>query len=162
MKENLLEPHHHHHRNIRSHSTIVFSLFLFVAVTLDILLPYKFMTEPLNKYIGVIVIIIGTIIIYWAEDFDSKFFHMKKSGKTPTVETLCSGPYCYSRNPKYIGLGVLVVGLGFALNSILVIIAAILSVVVVNYFFLDKEEDILCTKHGDVYKEYQKKVNRWL
>lgn len=162
MEDNRRHLHiHTNPQNINAYTTIVFSILLFIAIALDIFFPSEFITEPLNRYFGVVFIIIGTIIIYWTQDFDNKFSNLKEKGHEITVKNLCIGPYRHSRNPKSIGLGLLLIGLGFALNSILVILAAGLSVIIINFFFLDKKEEQMCELHGEAYKEYQKKVNRW-
>jgi protein-S-isoprenylcysteine O-methyltransferase Ste14 len=148
--------------NLSSYPTIIFGIFLFVAIVLDIIFPSSFLAEPINRYIGITIIVVGTIIVYWSEDLGSKFSHLRKQGEVTTVDNLCTGPYCYSRNPKYVGLALLIIGLGCVLNSIIVTIAAILAVLIVNYFFLDKEEHLMYNRHGEIYKEYTKKVNRWL
>jgi protein-S-isoprenylcysteine O-methyltransferase Ste14 len=148
--------------NLSSYSTIIFGVFLLVSIVLDIIAPYKFLAEPMNRYIGVIFILIATFIIYWAEDLGSKFSHLRKKGEITTMANLCMGPYCYSRNPKYVGLSLLLIGLGIILNSLFVILGSIISVLIINYLFLSKEEALMVDRHGEIYKESKKKVNRWI
>lgn len=148
--------------HLSSYSIIVFAISLFLAVFLDILFPYKIFPEPWNLYFGVFIVAFGTVIVYASEDLGRKFSHKRKKGEITSVDHLCVGIYCKSRNPKYIGLGVLLIGLGFVLNSIFVTLSSIVSILVIHYFLLYKEENLMAARHGDIYHEYKKKVKRWL
>ena len=148
--------------HLAAYSIAVFALALFAAVLLDIFFPFKFFPEPTNRYIGIVIIIVSTFVLYWAELHGHRFSHKRKKGEVTDSSHLCNGPYCYSRNPKYIGLGLLLIGLGFVLNSIFVTLAAIVSILVVNFFMVKREESFMTERHGDVYHGYKKKVKKWL
>ena len=147
--------------NLSSYSTIVFATALLIAVVLDIIIPFKFLAEPWNQYLGVFVVAIGTIIILLAESVGRKYSVRRKRGEVTHVEHISRGVYSFSRNPKYVGLALLLIGLGIILNSIFVILAAIVSALVVNHFYLQHEESLMAERHGDIYHEYKNKVNRW-
>lgn len=148
--------------NLSSYSVIVFAVALFVAVALDIAFPYKLFPEPWNQYFGVLVVGLGTYIVYWAEFHGRKFSHKRKHGEVVAVDHLKNGPYSHSRNPKYVGLGVLLIGLGIILNSIFVTFSSIVAILVIHFFLLRKEENLMTERHGDLYQEYKKKVKKWL
>lgn len=148
--------------HLSSYSVIVFAVVLFLAVVLDIFFPYKLFPEPWNQYFGILVVGVGTIIVYWAEFHGKKFSNRRKKGEVVDVEHLKNGPYSHSRNPKYVGLGVLLVGLGIILNSILVTVSSIISILIIHFFLLRKEENLMSERHGELYHEYKKKVKKWL
>lgn len=148
--------------HLSSYSVIVFAVALFAAVVLDIAFPHKFFPEPMNQYFGVGFVAIGTFIVYWAEFHGRKFSHKRKRGEVVSVEHLRMGPYAGTRNPKYLGLGILLIGLGFILNSAFVTLSSIVSIIVVDRFLLGKEELLMAHRHGDLYHEYKKRVKRWL
>lgn len=148
--------------HLSSYSTIVFAFALMVTVILDILMPTRFLEEPWNRYIGVLVVIFGTLIVFWAENIGRRYSHKRKAGEVTTVDHISRGVYSYTRNPKYIGLGILLVGLGIILNSLFVTLSAFVSILVIHFFFLRKEEDLLESRHGHIYHEYKKKVKRWI
>ncbi len=147
--------------NLSSYSTVVFGTALIVAVVLDMVFPFKFLAEPWNQYLGIFVVAMGTLIVFSAENVGRKYSVRRKRGEVTHVEHISKGVYSFSRNPKYVGLALLLVGLGIILNSVFVVLASILSVVVVDYFYLYREENLMAERHGDIYHEYKKKVRRW-
>lgn len=148
--------------SLSSYSVIVFALALFVAVVMDIIYPVKFITEPWNRYLGVSLIALGTVVIYWAEALGRKFSERRKRGEIKAAEHLAMGPYFWTRNPKYLALAILLIGLGITLNSLFVTISSVVSLIIINYFLLSKEEELMDARHGEIYHEYKKKVKKWI
>lgn len=148
--------------NLSSYSVIVFAVALFLAIILDIFMPVKFLTEPWNRYLGIALIGLGTVIIYWSEALGKKFSERRKRGEVTSAEHLAFGPYFWTRNPKYIALAILLIGLGVTLNSLFVTLSAVVSLIIVNYFLLSKEEELMESRHGEIYHQYKKTVKRWL
>ncbi len=148
--------------HLGSYSVIVFAVALFLAVTLDIAFPWKPFPEPWNQYFGILVVGLGTYIIYMAELHGRKFSERRKRGEVVAVDHLKNGPYSHSRNPKYVGLGILLIGLGFILNSVFVTFSSFASILVIHFFLLHKEERLLAERHGDLFEKYKKEVKKWL
>lgn len=148
--------------HLSSYSTIVFGLALFVATVLDIAYPVKFLAEPWNRYLGISLVALGTVIIYWAEALGKRFSERRKRGEIKEAEHLAMGPYFWTRNPKYLALAILLIGLGVTLNSLFVTLSSVVSLVIINYFLLHKEEELMASRHGEIYHEYKKKVRKWL
>lgn len=148
--------------HLSSYSVIVFALALFLAVALDIVFPIRMFKNGFHQYFGVAIVGLGTYIVYWAEFHGQKFSHKRKRGEISSSDHLKTGPYARSRNPKYVGLGVLLIGLGIILNSVFVASSAFISILFIHFFLLHKEENLMIKRHGDIYHEYKKKVRRWL
>lgn len=148
--------------HLSSYSISVFALGLFLGVLLDIFFPMRFMAEPLNQFIGLGLVIIATLVIYSAEKHGAEYSHKRKLKNVERVDDFSSGPYKYTRNPKYLGLSFLLIGLGLILNTPFIIGTSILSGIIVNIYFLGKEEALLLERHGELYKEYKSKVRKWL
>lgn len=148
--------------HLSSYSTIVFAFALMISVLLDVVYPLKFLSEPWNRYLGLAVVVLGTLIVFWAENIGRKYSHKRKKGEITDVSHISKGVYSYTRNPKYVGLGVLLIGLGIILNSVFVTLSAFVSILVIHFFFLHKEEELLAKRHGAIYHEYEKKVKRWI
>jgi protein-S-isoprenylcysteine O-methyltransferase Ste14 len=155
------ESREHSLSHISSYSLVVFAVMLFIGVVIDMLVPHRFLPEPGNQYIGISFVILGTLIIFLAEEIGRRFSHKRKRGEVTEVEHLIVGIYKFSRNPKYIGVAILFFGLGLILNSISVTLAPIVSVCVIHHFFLPKEERFMSARHGNLYEEYKKRVKRW-
>ncbi|MDQ5953082.1 MAG: hypothetical protein QG551_310 [Patescibacteria group bacterium] len=146
---------------LSSYSISIFALGLFAGVLLDIFFPYHFMSEPLNKTIGLLTVILATTLIYWSEKHGNEYSKKRKGGEVSHVDHMRSGPYKYTRNPKYLGLALLLIGLGIILNSLFIILSSVASGLIIHFFFITKEEALLTERHGEIYKEYKGKVRKW-
>ncbi|MEZ4210805.1 MAG: methyltransferase [Candidatus Paceibacterota bacterium] len=148
--------------HLSSYSISVFALGLFVGVLLDIFFPMRFMAEPLNQYIGLALVVMATLVIYYAEKHGEEYSNKRKSNSISSSNELLNGPYKYTRNPKYLGLSFLLIGLGLILNTPFIIGTSIVSGIIVNIYFIAREEALLEERHGEIYKEYKSKVRKWL
>ena len=73
-----------------------------------------------------------------------------------------SGPYCFTRNPLYLGLSLIYLGLGFAVDSLWIVALLIAVLVIVRFGVIAREERYLESKFGDAYRRYKGTVRRWL
>jgi protein-S-isoprenylcysteine O-methyltransferase Ste14 len=80
----------------------------------------------------------------------------------PTPELLFQGPYRFTRNPMYVGLTLIQLGLGLALNNLWISVLAPVSLLVVHFLAVLPEEKYLSEKFGDSYRAYLTKVRRYL
>ena len=80
----------------------------------------------------------------------------------PASTLVIAGPYRFTRNPMYVGMTLILVGIGFALDDLWLVIGAALFLVVVHYTAVLPEEAYLDEKFGDDYRAYKKKVRRYL
>ena len=77
----------------------------------------------------------------------------------PSPELLFQGPYRFTRNPMYVGMTLLQLGLGLALNNLWISLLSPVSLLVVHFL---AEEKYLSEKFGDSYRAYLTKVRRYL
>lgn len=148
--------------HISSYAIIVFAIGLFLGVIGDIIWPIKIISPTLAQSAGILLLGIGTLLIFWSEKAGEEFSHRVRRGEVSEISHLKKGPYKYSRHPQYLGLGLLLIGLGAILNSFFVIVFSIISLIVVNVIFIKLEEDFLEKRHGQIYKEYKDSVKKWL
>src|ERR1035437_10201 len=145
---------------ILSNSYTIFLFAVVLGVIFDMIVPIDIFNTPIYQYGGLILIMIGSILVYWAQ---SSSYHSKvEMKKDKTERNFAKGPYKYSRNPTHIGLTLLTLGLGFVINSLFSVIFIIITSLITKAIFLKKEEDLLEEEYGQVYTDYKKKVNSWL
>ncbi len=72
------------------------------------------------------------------------------------------GPYRYARNPMTKGGWTVLCGWGLALLSPSVLAFALLMAVLLHLFVVLVEEPKLERRFGDAYREYRRRVNRWV
>ncbi len=80
----------------------------------------------------------------------------------PSPELLFQGPYRFTRNPMYVGMTLLQLGLGLALNNLWISLLSPVSLLVVHFLAVVPEEKYLSEKFGDSYRAYLTKVRRYL
>ncbi len=73
-----------------------------------------------------------------------------------------SGIYRFSRNPMYLGLLLLYVGLAFLIGNWWTLLFVPLLIVIVTYFVIRPEEKYLGRAFGESYRAYRRKVRRWI
>jgi protein-S-isoprenylcysteine O-methyltransferase Ste14 len=72
------------------------------------------------------------------------------------------GPYRYSRNPLYLGLALVLLGAAIFLGSLTPFLVVPAFMVAVAAAFIRREEAALRAAFGDQYREYCRRVRRWL
>lgn len=153
MENNKIHPQKHSVHKVLAHSYSMYFILFLISITLDIVFKMKVFTSPIMMPIGIVLLILGSILIFWAQYTSN---HFKKDNITK--ETFCRGPYCYTRTPTNFGLLFLILGFGIVINAFFVIIFSFISFVIGKFVFLDKEEKILADKYGSPYLEYKKSV----
>lgn len=81
--------------------------------------------------------------------------------KTPTA-FVAAGIYRFSRNPMYLGMALIHLGLALGLDSPIAAILLAPAVVVVHIGVIQREERYLEAKFGEPYLRYKAKVRAWL
>jgi hypothetical protein len=72
------------------------------------------------------------------------------------------GPYCFTRNPIYLGMMLGLVGLAIAFDSLWLLVMLVPFFLVIRYGVVAREEAYLERKFGEVYRRYRACVRRWL
>ena len=72
-----------------------------------------------------------------------------------------TGPFRYSRNPLYVAISLLIVGIGVWVNSLWVLVVPIPLLLVMSRAVIAREERYLEHKFGQEYLDYRASVRRW-
>lgn len=79
----------------------------------------------------------------------------------PTVTLVTAGVFSYLRNPMYVGLTLLVAGLGIALSSDWILVMVIPQMLIIHVGVVKREERYLEAKFGESYRFYKASVPRY-
>ena len=135
--------------------------YLLIAIVLDIFLSSaKLILFPYN-FIGTVLIIIGVWIIIVATSLFKKNGTPKSPFKEPKV-FVASGPYKFTRNPMYLGVTTVSLGIATLFGNLIVFLAPIAFFLTINFTRIPKEEKIMEKLFGQNYVDYKNKVRRWL
>ncbi len=78
-----------------------------------------------------------------------------------TTALVDSGVYRFTRNPVYLSMVLLVVGVGIALNSFWSLLVAVPTGSALCLAAIRPEERYLDARFGDAYRAYRERVPRW-
>jgi protein-S-isoprenylcysteine O-methyltransferase Ste14 len=82
--------------------------------------------------------------------------------RKPTTAIVTTGVFGFSRNPIYLAMMLLYVGVSFLLNSALALLLAVPFGCALFWSAIKPEEQYLAAKFGDTYHAYRSRVRRWL
>jgi len=102
----------------------------------------------------------GAIFTVWAKLLLGRWFSAS-FGVKPGHELVTRGPYAVVRHPMYLGLLVLGAGLAIAYDSAISLVVA-LAFVVPFVLHAMIEEQMFATHFGDAWRDYARRVPRWL
>ena len=114
-----------------------------------------------SVHIGAVLTLLCAIVFVWG----LVSLERKKTSidpYTPTRAIVTNGPYRISRNPLYVSmvLGYLGAAVWTAAPATLVLLPV--ALLVLHYGVIAREERYLEAKFGDEYREYKRRVRRWL
>lgn len=109
--------------------------------------------------LGGVLLFLSPLLLMWTTS--------KRMSMTCDLEgKVCSrfglGPYRYSRHPKHVAFVLMIVGLGFVMNSWILLSAAFLSIVIFTLIIIPYEERVLLDQFPDEYRAYQKRTRMWI
>ncbi len=124
------------------------------------LAPAEFLPSGMALAVGPVFTAAAFGLFLWAA------WTMRRGGASiptgqPTDYIIAGGPYRFSRNPIYLGMVLLQAGVGIWSNSLWFIGLAVLSVVLLNWGVIAREERYLARKFGQQYSTYKERVRRW-
>jgi protein-S-isoprenylcysteine O-methyltransferase Ste14 len=148
---------------------ILFAPFLIFNVDAQILVdiftfPADIIPQPYNL-IGILFIPIGILLIIWANYSLLYIGRISLANREPMQRPealVLVGPYRFSRNPLYLGCLVAVLGMAVVLSSVVTAALLVLTYIVFRYVFIKREETILEEEFGEEYREFKKRVRRWI
>lgn len=73
-----------------------------------------------------------------------------------------SGPFRYSRNPLYVAVALLIIGIGFGAENVWIIVMVIPLLLIMSAAVIAHEEKYLEREFGQEYLDFKKSVRRWI
>ena len=140
---------------------LVYVPFLAMGIVLDFLFPLPLLPNRVQYLVGFAVMAVSGLIIPFVL-LEFRKARTDFNPRKPTTAIITTGPFRFSRNPSYVGLTLLCVGIGIAADSIWILGLLIPAIVVMHYGVIAREERYLENKFGEEYLRYKRSVRRWL
>ncbi len=139
----------------------VAGLWLLAAWGLDLILTDTRIIEGALRWLGAVPILDGVTLIAWAILLFRRKQTTHDALEIPTA-LVDSGPYRVTRNPMYWGLTLILLGIGILIGTWPFLLPPPAFLLTMNALYVPREERILERVIGDEYREYRKRVRRWL
>ena len=140
---------------------VIFGGSLAIGVLLDLLLPSSILPQGIQYIAGFAVIAVSLVVMALA------IIQFLKAGtnldvRKPATTVVTSGPFRVSRNPMYVSLAMLYVGIGIAADSPWIVGLLLPALIAMRYGVIRPEERYLERKFGEDYLRYKRAVRRWI
>jgi protein-S-isoprenylcysteine O-methyltransferase Ste14 len=117
--------------------------------------------NPLEMVAGAALIAWGALLNIWAE----RLFRWGATGVcpfSPATALVRRGPFKLSRNPMYLGLIAISVGVTLATGVFSNTWISVALAIWLHYAYVLPEEDFMHDRFGAEYKQYTERVPRWM
>jgi len=132
-----------------------------MGLLLHLMLPLRVLPTTLARGIGVVWVFVSLPLAFTTLRVLSRA-HTPVDPMKPTTALVTEGPFRYSRNPLYVALTLLYLGVAFLVNALWILLLVVPVLVVIRYGVIAREEAYLTRKFGDAYRQYTTQVRRWL
>ncbi|MCF7201675.1 methyltransferase family protein [Pseudomonas oligotrophica] len=140
---------------------VIYLLFLALAWALQALLPVVLPRNPWTAYLGWGLIDAGLLLMLWAGLFMLRRRTTVNPYGTPQ-RLLDDGPFRFSRNPIYLADTLVYAGIALLWGSLWPWLLLPALIYTMQRGVIVHEERLLDELFGDHYRDYRRRVRRWL
>jgi protein-S-isoprenylcysteine O-methyltransferase Ste14 len=120
----------------------------------------RFVPEPW-MWTGAVPVAVGLGLAAWSaltfRRHRTTVHPFRRAGALVTV-----GPFAFSRNPIYLGMALVLLGLALALGALTPFLIVPIFMAVIDRRIIRDEERMLSDTFGDEFARYAARVRRWL
>jgi protein-S-isoprenylcysteine O-methyltransferase Ste14 len=114
-----------------------------------------------HTWVGAALAALGLALALWGErTFAAHGATIKPFERSRVLVT--SGPFRFTRNPMYLALVTILIGLALALGTPAPWLAALALALTLHFRFIRNEERALGASLGEPYERYRERVRRWI
>ena len=148
---------------VRVFPPLIYLIAIGIGFLIQRLIPLRLPTgwRLAEQILGVALVGLGMISIFSA----AALFRLAGTTPNPTKPTtafVVRGPFRFTRNPMYLGLTLVSIGIGLGYDTIWVVLLAFGAAIVIQKVVIDKEEPYMERRFGAEYVAYKSRVRRWL
>jgi protein-S-isoprenylcysteine O-methyltransferase Ste14 len=137
-------------------------IYVILAAAVSWYYPWRAIVDLQIVWLGVALVVVGFAIAFSA----FSLFRREGTELDPTSVTnkllLIEGPYRFTRNPMYLGLTIVTLGIAFWVGTLPMFAVPILVFLTANFVHIPFEEAKMRRQFGPAFDGYTAKVRRWL
>jgi protein-S-isoprenylcysteine O-methyltransferase Ste14 len=146
---------------VRVPPPLVFLGWISAGVLLDRLVTPELASGLIPRLCGVVLILVGLGLGGWSVGL------FKSTGQNPvpwkpSPTLIMEGPYRFTRNPMYVGMAAVQIGIGLCAGNAWILGLAAVALLFVHFTAVRPEEEYLSARFGQDYERYKKTVRRYL
>jgi protein-S-isoprenylcysteine O-methyltransferase Ste14 len=126
------------------------------------LYPWKTVLDLAAVPLGVVLVVTGFGLALWGR----MLFFVEKTEIVPTSEKnsklVTRGAFSVTRNPMYLGIVVLTLGVAFWVGSLPMFAVPVLMFLICNQVHIPYEEAKMRRQYGGAFDAYTARVRRWI
>lgn len=113
------------------------------------------------KNFGYLLIALGIALPIWGAQIFKRVETNIIPYKSPD-KLVTEGPFRFSRNPMYLGMLLVLIGVSIRLGVMESLYFVALFFAVANWWYIPFEEAKMTTVFGEQFTDYKKRVRRWI
>ena len=140
---------------------VIFAIVLLISYGLQRGQPDESLPDPLRLYLGLALAVVAIVL---AGLCIRAFWRQKTSVDPykPVTALVVEGPFQFSRNPMYIALTLLYLGIAIYFGLVWALLLLPFALATIHYGVIIREESYLERKFGEDYLAYKSRVRRWI
>jgi protein-S-isoprenylcysteine O-methyltransferase Ste14 len=134
---------------------------LAVGFALEALLPGSSVPDAVQWILGGVLLVAGVALL---GSFNTAF-HRKGTAVEPwkpTTAIVTTGPYRLTRNPAYLGMALVYIGIALLADALWVLAPLPVVLLIIDRAVIAREERYLERKFGQEYLDYKGRARRWI
>ena len=150
-------------------NTLPWPPIIYIAAAALALIGHALLPLPwIRGALGEILFATGWLVVAGALAIDVAAMRAMSRARTTIMphrgsdHLVTGGPFSFTRNPIYVGNTMLMIGVGLISGIVWFLILAPVAAYVTTKLAIQREEKHLEARFGKKYRDYAKKVRRWL
>jgi protein-S-isoprenylcysteine O-methyltransferase Ste14 len=145
---------------MKIHPPLLAVALILVTLLLHFMLPEE-RSVGWYQAIGLIVVVVGAGL----SSFAAAIFQARDTTRKPWGEPtafVVQPPFTWTRNPMYLGIVIVLLGLAIFFESIAMLLAPAIFFAVIDRMVIPREEETMQRLFGQDYVAYKERVRRWI
>jgi protein-S-isoprenylcysteine O-methyltransferase Ste14 len=137
-------------------------IYLAIAIVVSMSYAWRWLVDLRIIPLAVALIAIGLLSMFWAV-YVFRRVGTELNPTSPTnKELVIAGPFHVTRNPMYLGIVLVSLGIAFSSGSLPMFAVPVLAFATANWVHIPFEEAKMRRQFGSAYDSYTAKVRRWI
>lgn len=149
------------HAGVHLPPPLIYTVIFLAGLGLHAVAPLPAMPGSLIGIAGMVLTIAGLLLGVWSIGL----FRKEQTSVIPirpSTTLVIRGPYRWTRNPMYVGLALVYLGVALSIRRVGPLLLFPLLILTVQRYVIRKEEQYLEHRFGGEFRRYAASVRRWI